>query len=81
MQGSEHDFEDRHISATGDKFHVNLLWKECDCKKCLLTGLPCYHAISCMRNRVLSIYDFVPDYYKKEKYAACYSSMIYPANG
>jgi len=46
-----------------------------------LTALPCGHAISCMRNQDLNVYDFVPDIYKKEKYVACYSSVIYPANG
>jgi hypothetical protein len=34
-----------------------------------------------MRNQDLNVYDYVPDDYKKEKYAACYSSVIYPSNG
>jgi len=29
----------------------------------------------------MNINDFVPDCFKKERYAACYSSVIYPANG
>jgi hypothetical protein len=80
-QSTEYDFEVWHISSTGYKYHVNLLRNECDCRKWLLTGLPCCHAISCMRKRSLNIYDFVPDCYRKAKYEACYSSVIYPANG
>lgn len=34
-----------------------------------------------MRNQDMNVYDFVPDIYRKEKYAACYASVIYPANG
>lgn len=80
-QSTEYDFEVWHISSTGYKYHVNLLRNECDCRKWLLTGLPCCHAISCMRKRSLNIYDFIPDCYRKAKYEACYSSVIYPANG
>jgi len=80
-QSTEHDFEVWHISSTGYKYHANLLRKECDCRKWLLIGLPCCHAISCMRKRSLNIYDFVPDCYRKAKYKACYSSVIFPANG
>jgi len=29
----------------------------------------------------MNVYDFVLDIYKKEKYATCYSSVIYHANG
>jgi len=29
----------------------------------------------------MNIFDFVPDIFKKEQYATCYSSSIYPANG
>jgi len=46
-----------------------------------LTGLPCCHAISCMKSQDMNINDFVPDCFKKERYAACYSSVIYLANG
>jgi len=46
-----------------------------------LTGLPYCHAISCIKNQNLNVYDYVLDDYKKEKYVACYSSVTYPANG
>ena len=34
-----------------------------------------------MRNQDLNVYDYVPDIYKKMKYVACYSIVIYYANG
>ncbi|CAL5185864.1 unnamed protein product [Lathyrus oleraceus] len=47
----------------------------------MLSGLPCCHAISCIKDQKLEIDEFVPDYYKKECYAACYAPVIYPVNG
>jgi len=81
-RSTEHDYEVRHIACqTNEKYHVNLLRRECDCRRWLLTGLPCCHAISCMKSQNMNIYEYVPDCYKKERYADCYSSVIYPANG
>jgi hypothetical protein len=80
-RSSEYDYEVRHIASLTEKYSVNLLRRECDCRKWLLTGLPCCHAISCMKSQDININDFVPDCFKKERYAACYSSVIYPANG
>ncbi|RHN65625.1 putative transcription factor interactor and regulator CCHC(Zn) family [Medicago truncatula] len=80
-RSTEFDYEVTHLNTTCYKYHVNLQRWECDCRKWLLIGLPCCHAISCMRNQDLNVYDFVPDIYKKERYAACYAPIIYPANG
>ena len=80
-RNTKFDYEVTHLNTTCYKYHVNLQRWECDCRKWLLTGLPCCHAISCMRNQDLNVYDFVPDIYKKERYAACYAPIIYPANG
>ncbi|AES81288.1 hypothetical protein MTR_7g090610 [Medicago truncatula] len=77
-RSTKFDFEVRHVSGTGYKYHVNLQMWVCDCRKWLLTALPCCHDISCMRNQDLNVYDFVPDIYKNDKYVACYSSVIYP---
>ncbi|CAK8578415.1 unnamed protein product [Lathyrus sativus] len=46
----------------------------------MLTGLPCCHAMSCMKDQHLEIDDFVPKCYKKEQYVACYAPVIYPLN-
>jgi hypothetical protein len=60
---------------------VNLLRQVCDCRKWLLTGLPCCHAIACMKHQNLDIESYVPIEFRKERYVECYSSIIYPANG
>jgi hypothetical protein len=65
-RATELDYEVRHVSLTGDKFHVNLQRWSCDCRKWLLTGLPCCHAISCMKKFDMNIFDFVPDIFMKE---------------
>ncbi|KAK2351765.1 hypothetical protein QL285_096968 [Trifolium repens] len=80
-RGGEFDYEVRHFSPNGDKYTINLLKRECSCRKWYLTGLPCCHAIPCMRDQNIDVDQYVPDYYRKEAYAACYSHMIYPTNG
>lgn len=69
------------MSQTGDKFAVNLLNKVCDCRKWLFTGLPCCHAIACMKYINYKIADYVPSIFKKEQYAECYSIIIFQVNG
>ncbi|CAK8560614.1 unnamed protein product [Lathyrus sativus] len=77
----EYEYEVRHTSLNGEKYAVNLNKKECPCRLWMLIGLPCYHAMSCMKYQHLEIDDFVPDCYKKEKYAAYYKHVIYSLNG
>jgi pyruvate/2-oxoglutarate dehydrogenase complex dihydrolipoamide acyltransferase (E2) component len=74
-------YEVRHISATGDKFSVSLRTKECSCRRWMLTGLPCRHAISCMRYMDMDPGQYVPNYFRRETYEACYHPIIYPTNG
>jgi len=78
---SEELFEVRPISQTGETISVSLGTNECSCRKWLLTGLPCVHAISAMRYMELDIYQFVPECYMREKYEACYRPILQPVNG
>ncbi|XP_058783844.1 uncharacterized protein LOC131658582 [Vicia villosa] len=80
-RAGEFDYEVRHISNNGEKYVVNLSTKLCSCRLWMLTGLPCCHAMSCMKSQQLDIEDFVPDCYKKSTYEACYASVIFPVNG
>lgn len=80
-RASEFDYEVRHRSMSGDSYSINLLRKECSCRKWLLTGLPCCHALSCMIGQGIDVDQYVSDYFRKEKYEACYSHIIYPVNG
>ncbi|GAU10051.1 hypothetical protein TSUD_423700, partial [Trifolium subterraneum] len=74
-------FEVRNISATGDHLSVSLGTRECSCRKWMLTGLPCRHAIACMREIETDPGQYVPNYFRKETYEACYQPIIYPTNG
>jgi hypothetical protein len=69
------------MSMNGDSYSINLLRKECSCRMWLLTGLPCCHAISCMKSQDIDVDQYVPDCFRKERYEACYSHIIYPVNG
>ncbi|KAK2389968.1 hypothetical protein QL285_063521 [Trifolium repens] len=80
-QSGEFFFEVRHIGLTGDKFLVNLATKECSCRKWMLTGIPCCHAIASILKKVQKPEDYVPNYYRKETYEACYAPLIYPVSG
>ncbi|XP_058727156.1 uncharacterized protein LOC131598590 [Vicia villosa] len=77
----EVEYEVRHITIIEEKYSVNLSKHECSCRIWMLTGLPCCHAYACLKDQRLKVDDFVPDYYKKECYEACYTPVIYPANG
>jgi len=80
-RASEYDYEVRHRLTNGDSYSINLLRKECSCRKWLLTGLPCCHAISCMKAQDIDVNQYVPDCFRKERYEACYSHIIYLVNG
>ncbi|RYR76010.1 hypothetical protein Ahy_A01g000602 [Arachis hypogaea] len=47
-----------------------------------MSGIPCVHAVSCIKFMGLDLEAFVVDYYKKEAYLKCYESfIIHPLNG
>ncbi|XP_058760393.1 uncharacterized protein LOC131633723 [Vicia villosa] len=74
-------YEVRHTNMTGEKYTVDLKKFECSCRSWMLTGIPCYHAISCIQSRSESPTDYIPSYYRKDTYQACYQPLIYPTNG
>ena len=74
-------FEVRHISALGERFTINLASNECTCRKWILTGIPCVHAITCMRYMNINPKDFITNYYKKPHYETVYQLIIYPTLG
>jgi len=53
-------FEVRHVSLIGDKFTVNIEIQECSCRKWLISGIPCYHAIAAMNFLNLKAEDYIP---------------------
>ncbi|RYR41607.1 hypothetical protein Ahy_A08g038014 [Arachis hypogaea] len=64
-----------------DKFVVDLLKKECTCRKFQMTGLPCPHAVSAINCAKDDIRKYVASCYTKAAYVACYTPMINPCNG
>nr|XP_025657492.1 uncharacterized protein LOC112754119 [Arachis hypogaea] len=64
-----------------DKFVVDLLMKECTCRKFQMTGLPCPHAVSAINCAKDDIRKYVSSCYNKAAYVACYTPMINPCNG
>ncbi|CAK8541988.1 unnamed protein product [Lathyrus sativus] len=62
----EYDYEVKNTSVNGEKYVVNLYKKECSCILWMLSGLPCCHAMSCMKDQHLEIDDSVHECYKKE---------------
>ncbi|XP_012569048.1 uncharacterized protein [Cicer arietinum] len=77
----ENIFGVSNINHTGDKFVVSLENRECSCRKWMLTGIPCCHAVCCCNFLKKDPEDLIPTYYRRETYAACYRPVIYPTNG
>ncbi|XP_058758429.1 uncharacterized protein LOC131631679 [Vicia villosa] len=77
----EHIFEVKHVQDPNEMFTVNLKDSKCSCRRWELTGLPCVHALSCMKSRNFKFEDYIPEYYKKSRYIAVYKPVIYPVNG
>ncbi|RYR75592.1 hypothetical protein Ahy_A01g000151 [Arachis hypogaea] len=64
-----------------EKFAVDLGSHECSCRIWQMSGIPCVHAISCIKFKGLDIEPFVAGCYKREAYMRCYDSIIHPLNG
>ncbi|XP_022642195.1 uncharacterized protein LOC111242577 [Vigna radiata var. radiata] len=74
-------FEVTHCSAIENKFKVDLDTHDCSCRKWLITGIPCCHAIAAMNYASLDPEEFMPICFKRSTYAEVYASIIYPLNG
>ncbi|XP_062093428.1 uncharacterized protein LOC133799427 [Humulus lupulus] len=65
-------------TTSGQRYTVDLLKKECTCRKFQLTGIPCGHALACIWTAGHNVLDYVDDYYKKDKYQMTYEGVIQP---
>ena len=52
--------------------------KHCDCRRWNLTGIPCSHAISCLRHERIPAEDIIHQYYTTETYSAVYGFNVMP---
>ncbi|XP_017419537.1 uncharacterized protein LOC108329701 [Vigna angularis] len=73
--------EVRHFAQITNKFVVNLDSQECSCRKWLITGIPCCHAIAAMKFLNLDPEDYVPISFRRSTYDETYTSIIFPVNG
>ncbi|XP_066161061.1 uncharacterized protein [Oryza sativa Japonica Group] len=67
--------EDRNF-----KYIVDLSAKHCDCRRWDLTGIPCNHAISCLRSERISAESILPPCYSLEAFSRAYAFNIWPYN-
>ncbi|XP_052723811.1 uncharacterized protein LOC108319449 [Vigna angularis] len=74
-------FEVRHVSIIGNKFTVDLDNEECSCRKWMISGIPCCHAVASMNYSNVDPESFIPICFRKSTYEETYASIIYPVNG
>ncbi|XP_072076693.1 uncharacterized protein [Arachis hypogaea] len=74
-------YEVTSIHGGKEKFVVDLKNHECSCRKFQLSGIPCAHAMTCIRKMCFNVDNFVANCYKKETYSNCYQHVVYPVNG
>ncbi|WVZ88228.1 hypothetical protein U9M48_034771 [Paspalum notatum var. saurae] len=60
------------------QYNVDILAKTCDRRKWNLTGIPCQHAISCLRHERIAPESVVHECYSLEAFNRAYESTILP---
>ena len=64
---------------SGDfQYIVDINGRHCDCRRWDLTGLPCSHAISCLRHERIATESVVPKCYSVEAFGTDYGFNIWP---
>ena len=66
------------IQDRGYQLVVNIRLKQCDCRRWDLTGIPCSHAISCLRHERIPTETMVHDCYTSARFLIAYGPKIYP---
>jgi len=66
-------FEVRHISIIEEKFVVNLDIHDYSCRKWMLIGIPCCHALSAMKFVNVDAINFISFWFKKATYVEVYN--------
>ncbi|XP_014517233.1 uncharacterized protein LOC106774701 [Vigna radiata var. radiata] len=74
-------FEVRHTVVMTNKFTVDLESQQCSCRKWMISGIPCCHAIAAMNYCNEDPKNFIPSWFTRTTYEATYATMIYPVNG
>ncbi|CAO2194395.1 unnamed protein product, partial [Urochloa humidicola] len=62
------------------QFVVDIVGQHCDCRRWDLTGIPCSHAISCLRHERIPAESVIPPCYSVESFSKAYGHNIWPCN-
>ncbi|XP_066160352.1 uncharacterized protein [Oryza sativa Japonica Group] len=62
------------------QYIVDINTKHCDCRRWDITGIPCNHAISCLRHERISAESVLPDCYSTEAFNRAYGFNVWPCN-
>ncbi|XP_017423618.1 uncharacterized protein LOC108332827 [Vigna angularis] len=74
-------FEVRHTIVMANKFTVDLESQHCSCRKWMISGISCCHAIATMNYSNEDPQNFMPSWFTRSTYEETYASIIYPVNG
>jgi hypothetical protein len=66
------------VQSRGFDYIVDISNKTCDCRRWDLTGIPCNHAIACLRDERIPAEDMLPSCYSTETYSIVYAFNIMP---
>ena len=66
------------VECRGKHYMVNLQKKSCACRRWDMSGIPCNHAIACLRHDNILPEEMVHPCYSISKFRAAYSHVIYP---
>ena len=62
------------------QYTVDIISKHCDCKRWDLTGIPCNHAISCLRHERISPESILSNCYSTDAFKRAYGFNIWPCS-
>ena len=68
-------------TARDEQFSVNLRERTCSCRRWMLTGIPCPHAIAAIETTSENVDSFVSNIYCKATFQQVYAPIIYPVLG
>ena len=68
------------VAGEGTQYIVDLKVKSCTCRRWDLSGIPCSHAIACMREDRIAPEDMVHSCYSIESFCKAYGNIIMPCH-
>jgi hypothetical protein len=66
------------VQGRNNKYIVDINLKQCECRRWDLTGIPCSHAISCLRHERISPESMVSNCYSTSSFLLAYGISIWP---